>query len=94
MIKKRFKIVLLNGVNGNYSIEDTFQEIPTFYNDVGCYLGNVEPLCDLLNEQHERFELLKMECRIQNKQKQNLIQFLMDKGYNTLEIRKIVNGGG
>lgn len=50
MSEKRFRIVHLNLKRlDRCDIQDTAQEIPTFYNDLG-YRESVEPVCDLLNE--------------------------------------------
>lgn len=57
----RYKIVFLNGLDGNCSIQDTYAEIPTFYNDLGCCFGAVESLCGLLNEKEEEIQSLKRE---------------------------------
>ena len=47
MSEKRFRIVHLNLKRlDRCDIQDTAQEIPTFYNDLG-YRESVEPVCDL-----------------------------------------------
>lgn len=39
-------------------IQDTAQEIPTFYNDLG-HIGSVEPVCELLNKLNDENEQLR-----------------------------------
>ena len=62
MSEKRFKIVHLNLKRLDMcDIQDTAQEIPTFYNDLG-YISSVEPVCELLNK-------LNDECKFLAKQR-------------------------
>lgn len=57
----RYKIVFLNGLDGNCSIQDTDAKIPTFYNDLSYTYSAVKPLCELLNEQDEEIKSLRFD---------------------------------
>ena len=58
-------------------IQDTLQETPTFYNDLGCY-GAVKPLCDLLNKLYDENNVLKSEIFFSNKKNKELQKVLND----------------
>lgn len=63
MVEERYKIVFLNGLDfcgGLCSIQDTNQDILTFYNDLG-HVSAIKPLCDLLNKQDKEINDLKKE---------------------------------
>ena len=57
---ERFKIIHLRDWEV-CDIQDTQQEIPTFYNDLTCNCGSAKAVCDLLNELSEENEQLKQE---------------------------------
>ena len=69
--KTRFRIVFLNGLKGNYSIQDTAQPIATFYNDIG-YPGSVEPLVDLLNDLNNQKEEYRDEVLVLRQDVENM----------------------
>ena len=58
MTAKRFKVVNLRDYN-ICDIQDTSQEIPTFYNDLTYNFGSAKAICNLLNELAEENEQLK-----------------------------------
>ena len=60
MSKKRFKIVFSNLKRDTCDIQDTAQEMPTFYNDLG-HISSVEPVCELLNQLNDENEQLQTE---------------------------------
>ena len=60
---KRFKIVHLNLKRLDMcDIQDTAQETPTFYNDLG-HISSVEPVCELLNKLNDENEQLQEEIK-------------------------------
>ena len=60
MTAKRFKIVNLRDDN-ICDIQDTSQEILTFYNDLTYNFGSAKAICDLLNELHEENQELRKD---------------------------------
>lgn len=58
MSEKRFKIVLSTLKRDVCDIQDTAQEIPTFYNDLG-HICSVKPICELLNKLNDENERLR-----------------------------------
>lgn len=58
MSKKRFKIVFSNLKRDTCDIQDTAQEISTFYNDLG-HICSVKPVCELLNKLNDENEELR-----------------------------------
>lgn len=58
MSKKRFKIVFSNLKRDTCDIQDTAQEISTFYNDLG-HICSVKPVCELLNKLNDENEQLR-----------------------------------
>ena len=61
-MRERYKLVYLNGITNNSSIQDTDASVLTFYNDLGFY-NAVKPVCDLLNAQNEKIEEFDYENR-------------------------------
>lgn len=61
--KKRFKIVNLRDDNV-CDIQDTSQEILTFYNDLTYNFGSAKAICDLLNDFDEYNKELKQEVEL------------------------------
>ena len=57
---KRFTIVHLRNQD-ICDIQDTAQDIPTFYNDLTYDMSSAKQICDLLNELSEENEELKQE---------------------------------
>ena len=58
MSEKRFKIVFSNLKRDTCDIQDTAQEIPTFYNDLG-HICSVKPVCELLNKLNDENKQLR-----------------------------------
>lgn len=58
--EKRFNIVHLRDLCV-CDIQDTAQDVPTFYNDLTWNMGSAIQICDLLNELNEENEQLKKD---------------------------------
>lgn len=58
MNKERFKIVHLRDISV-CDIQDTEQEIPTFYNDLTYNFGAAKQICELLNKLSKENEQLR-----------------------------------
>ena len=69
MTAKRFKVVNLRD-DSICDIQDTSQEILTFYNDLTYNFGSAKAICDLLNELAEENEELKK--RVSHAEKVNI----------------------
>lgn len=84
---KRFKIVHLNLKRLDMcDIQDTAQETPTFYNDLG-HISSVEPVCELLNKLNdeneqlqEKIEMDKNDFFISEAKRMRLLAFIEDNG--------------
>ena len=82
MTAKRFKVVNLRD-DSICDIQDTSQEILTFYNDLTYNFGSAKAICDLLNELHEEKEDWKHNCLItvsENSILWNEISILQEQG--------------
>ena len=63
MTAKRFKVVNLRD-NNVCDIQDTSQELLTFYNDLTYNFGSAKAICDLLNELHEKNNELRLQLNL------------------------------
>lgn len=63
MTEKRFKIVHLRDMEV-CDIQDTAQDIPTFYSDLTYNFGSAELVCDLLNDQDSK--IVKFESAVKS----------------------------
>lgn len=71
---ERYKIVHSRSLDV-CDIQDTHEEVPTFYNDLG-HILSVQPVCDLLNEKETKIDELTEENQKLNKHINSSVQYI------------------
>ena len=94
MSEKRFRIVHLNLKRLDMcDIQDTAQEIPTFYNDLG-HINSVEPVCELLNSLNDENRELRQQLQEKQEDEKLYAQEILELNKTKKEMLNFKQLGG